>query len=545
MSMKIQYLVIVMVIGLIPTTTFAEVVRNFDSIITINTDRSIQVEENISYDFEESERRGIYRVIPTRGINITGDIRSLQNGKEAVQDINRGLNDVTIRLGDEDIYITGLNQYQIQYPVKGVIKKLKDRDELNWQITGTEWEVPIKQASATIILPEDLRDQVGDRLFCYTGSNSSTEQNCTITWIDNRTVDIVANTSLEVGEGLTFAIGFPLGTLTPATWWEQNEVMIYRSIAFTILVLGSFIVYLVWNRWARDPKIRKPIVRQYEAPKGLSPAGVIRLKTTYATPVEISATIISLAQQGILSLTQLEEKKWFNKGVYQFDLKDIPLYKTLKPFEQKLIDILFKDDRTRVTTKQLEDEQVGSKFGEVYNGIYQDEIQHYYINNPIVLRSILGVITSIMLVVGFLMMIFLSPWIGVACIILGIEAGLIIYYAPKRTEEGTRVLEHILGLEEYIKVAEKDRLQFQEKEYIFFEILPYAIALGLATVWAKAFEGLITANPDWYHSNNGVMFIPTDFVNSIDSSLASSISSASSGGGSVGGGSGGGGGGSW
>jgi uncharacterized membrane protein len=543
--MKNLYLAIASIIGFIPTYAFAEVVRDFNSIITINTDRSIQVEENILYDFEESERRGIYRVIPTRGIQISEDIRSLQNGVTSVQEISRGLSDITIRLGDENIYITGLNKYQINYSVKGAIKKIKNRDELYWQVTGTKWEVPIERASAEIRLPQDLRDQLGDKIFCYTGISTSTEQNCTITWRDNRTVDIVANTELALGEGLTVAIGFPLGTLTPATWWEQNEVIIYRSIAVGILVLGSLILYLVWNKWARDPKIRKPIVRQYEAPKGLSPAGVIRLKTTYATPVEISATIISLAQQGLLSITQVKEKKWFNNGMYQFDLKNIPLNKTLKPFEQKLIDILFKDGRSRVTTKQLEDEQIGSKFGEVYNCIYQDEIQHYYVNNPLILRGILGVVGVLCLIGAFIASIFFSILIGVSLLTLGLFSIIYAAYAPKRTEEGTRVLEHILGLEEYIKVAEKDRLQFQEKEYIFFEILPYAIALGLATTWAKAFEGLITANPDWYHSNNGVVLIPTDFVNSIDSSIASSISSASSGGGSVGGGSGGGGGGSW
>ena len=152
---------------------------------------------------------------------------------------------------------------------------------------------------------------------------------------------------------------------------------------------------------------------------------------------------------------------------------------------------------------------------------------------------------AIVFVILAIFLVDISNGLTLALIPLAIVAVIIAYYAPKRTEEGTRVLEHILGLEEYIKVAEKDRLQFQEKEYIFFEILPYAIALGLATVWAKAFEGLITTNPDWYTSTNGVIFIPTDFVSSIDSSLSSTMSSASSGGGSAGGGSGGGGGGSW
>ena len=541
--MKSQYIFVAIALYIFPVLVSAETIRDFKSNIRINTDRSIQVEENISYDFEGNERRGIYRTIPLKGINIQGDIQTLQNGRAATQEISRG-GEITIKIGDEDIYLTGLNQYSISYQVKGVIEKLQDRDELYWQITGTNWEVPIEQASATILLPEDLQYKVGDTLYCYTGVSSSKAQDCTITWANARTIEVKSNQSLAAGEGLTFAIGFPLGTLTPLTWWEENQEVIYRSIAAGILIIGSIILYFIWNTWARDPKIRKPIVRQYDAPKGMSPAGIIRLKNTYATPVEISATIISLAQQGILNITQIEEKKWFNKGIYQFDLKDIPTGKILKPFEQELIDILFKDNRKAVTTKDLTDEQVGDKFSAIYNKIYQDEVKQYYVTNPIVLRSILIGI-AIVFVVLAIVLVDISNGLTLALISLAIISAIIAYYAPKRTEEGTRVLEHILGLEEYIRVAEKDRLQFQEKEYIFFEILPYAIALGLATVWAKAFEGLITTNPDWYTSNNGVIFIPTDFVSSIDSSLSSTMSSASSGGGSAGGGSGGGGGGSW
>jgi uncharacterized membrane protein len=541
--MKSQYALIAIALYIFPVWVSAETIRDFKSNIRINTDRSIQVEENISYDFEGNERRGIYRTIPLKGINIQGDIQTLQNGRAATQEISRG-GEINIKIGDADIYLTGLNQYSISYQVKGVIEKLQDRDELYWQITGTDWEVPIEQASATILLPEDLQDKVGDKLYCYTGMSSSKAQDCTITWANARTIEVKSNQSLAAGEGLTFAIGFPLGTLTPLTWWEENQEVIYQSIAGGILIIGSIILYFVWNTWARDPKIRTPIVRQYDAPKGMSPAGIIRLKNTYATPVEISATIISLAQQGILNITQIKEKKWFNKGIYQFDLKDIPVGKTLKPFEQELVDILFKNNRKTVTTKDLTDEQVGDKFSAIYNKIYQDEVKQYYVTNPIILRSILIGI-AIVFVVLAIFLVDISNGLTLALIPLAIISVIIAYYAPKRTEEGTRVLEHILGLEEYIKVAEKDRLQFQEKEYIFFEILPYAIALGLATVWAKAFEGLITTNPDWYTSNNGVIFIPTDFVSSIDSSLSSTMSSASSGGGSAGGGSGGGGGGSW
>ena len=83
------------------------------------------------------------------------------------------------------------------------------------------------------------------------------------------------------------------------------------------------------------------------------------------------------------------------------------------------------------------------------------------------------------------------------------------------------------------------------------------MALGLGGKWIKAFDGLLTANPVWYHGNDAyTSFSSGAFASSI-SGLSSSMSSASSsgapqssgggssGGGSSGGGGGGGGGGSW
>jgi uncharacterized membrane protein len=90
----------------------------------------------------------------------------------------------------------------------------------------------------------------------------------------------------------------------------------------------------------------------------------------------------------------------------------------------------------------------------------------------------------------------------------------------------------------------------------FEKYLPYAMALGVEKNWAKAFEGLATEPPSWYHSRNGGPFRPNLFVadlgrmtsaagSAMTSQPRSSGSSGSSGfsGGSSGGGFGGGGGG--
>jgi uncharacterized membrane protein len=90
----------------------------------------------------------------------------------------------------------------------------------------------------------------------------------------------------------------------------------------------------------------------------------------------------------------------------------------------------------------------------------------------------------------------------------------------------------------------------------FEKFLPYAMALGVADTWAKAFEGIYTQPPQWYTGPGGVhTFHPTGFTNNLgrmSTQAAAVMASAprssggsgfSSGGGFSGGGFGGGGGG--
>ena len=119
----------------------------------------------------------------------------------------------------------------------------------------------------------------------------------------------------------------------------------------------------------------------------------------------------------------------------------------------------------------------------------------------------------------------------------------------------------ILGFQEFMNRAEKDKIERMKEMNLFSQYLPYAIALDVADNWAKAFEGICQDPPDWYVSPGGFRtFTPYTFVhsmNSVTSSLASAMFSAPrgsggsgggggfGGGGSSGGGFGGGGGGSW
>jgi uncharacterized membrane protein YgcG len=133
------------------------------------------------------------------------------------------------------------------------------------------------------------------------------------------------------------------------------------------------------------------------------------------------------------------------------------------------------------------------------------------------------------------------------------------------TAEGRQVLDHIAGFKQYLSITERERLDRmtppEDTPALFEKYLPFAIALGVENRWADHFAPILAAAAAqgqqgfaWYSGSNSPWNDTNGFVDSIGSSLASSVSSASTapgsssgsgGGGSSGGGGGGGGGGGW
>ncbi len=138
------------------------------------------------------------------------------------------------------------------------------------------------------------------------------------------------------------------------------------------------------------------------------------------------------------------------------------------------------------------------------------------------------------------------------------------------TPIGRKMMDGIAGLEQYLTLAEKDRMNMQGAPQMsprhFETLLPYAVALGVEKPWSRAFDAWLTSaaaagaavaymGPGWY---SGGRFEPGSIgsdIGGITSSLSDSFtaslpapkssSSGFGGGGSSGGGGGGGGGGGW
>jgi uncharacterized membrane protein YgcG len=135
--------------------------------------------------------------------------------------------------------------------------------------------------------------------------------------------------------------------------------------------------------------------------------------------------------------------------------------------------------------------------------------------------------------------------------------GIMSNLCKRRTESGMWYEEKLIGFKEFIKAAELDRIQLlvDENPGYFYNVLPFAMVLGVTNKWAKNFDSIMKEPPNWYHSpvmqgRFSVLGFATGLDNdmkifSLNIASKHQTSDSSINGGSSGGGSGGGGGRSW
>ena len=425
--------------------------------------------------------------------------------------------------------------------------------ELYWNVTGNGWEVPIENTSAYIevqqpISPSELKTA------CYMGSLGENSKCSVAPNIGG--AEFKADRTLSSNEGMTVALGFPKGIVAKKDYIYEvpflstflGKLWLVANILVPIIVLIG--MFVLWMKKGKDPKGRGTIIAQYDAPDGVDPIAVGTLVDQKVDKKDISAGIIELAVKGYLKIKRIESGKVLKKKDYE--LTKLKGNGKLTDYERKLMDSLFASGKT-VKLKELST-SFAQNIKEVQKLVFTSLVSRgYFAKSPRKVRNLYLIIGSALLFVGFFGMMFFPGIIAIGAIII-----IFSFFMPARTLKGVRAKEHILGLKEYLSIAEKDRIKFhnapEKNPKTFEKFLPYAMALGVEKEWAKQFEGIYRENPSWYSDPSMTAFSTAAFVSSMNSfsSVAGAVSiPASSGGSGVGGGGfsgggfGGGGGGSW
>jgi len=498
----------------------------------------------------------------------------------------------------------------IRYTVENALRYFEDathrqggHDELFWNVTGSNWEMPIRRASATITLPGGAQ---AVEAWAYTGPAGSTAQDAQVE-VEGHEVRVIANQPFASYEGLTVSTVWAPGVVVrpppPSrfAWLVPNGL----PLALPFLVFGFML--RTWRRNGRDPE-RRAIVVEYEPPADLSPAEVGTLVDHRAEMHDITATLVDLAVRGYLVIEEKETPRMLglsSKTEYVLHLqKPEETWKGLRPHERLYLEGIFKTanpaqgsfgDALSFAREARTASRAAAAAGETYDkrahfeewnarriappdhteGLPSVEMSQlrnrFYTHVEPIRRAIYSRLIANDLYrqrpdqaanrwkIAAFLMVFLGvfggagaeEWspgmglpLGIGILLSALIVGGFGRRMGARTEKGVRALERALGFKEFLARVETDRYRRMITSPEMFErYLPFAMAFGVDDRWAAAFDDLYTTPPDWYRGGSGTTFRASTFTQGLNrmTSQASQTMGSSPSSGSGGGGSSGGG----
>lgn len=545
-------------------------IQKFSAEIFVEQNAEIDVTETIEANFI-GEWHGLYRTIPVEYVTPQGFNYSLfVTLDSATDDSGQKLKVDTSREGHYlkwKIYVDNatdaVRTITLHYRVSNGLKFFEDHDELYWNATGDEWDVPIGDASADILLPAGV---TGVRATAFTGAYGSRAQNAEVSISDN-TVKVAMLRPLGFHEGLTVVVGWDKGFVKEPGTGALIIQFLQSNWPIFFPVLVFLFMFWLWYTRGRDPRVG-PIAVQYAPPDGMTPAEAGALVDDDAAMRDITATIVDLAVRGYIVIEEKEKDHMlglYSNKEYAFHLQKKPTEWTgLKPHELALLSGIFSYGSAPDVELSALQNQFYKNLPSIKDGIFDGLMQHgYFLHRPDYVRGgyITGGIAAGVILVfignalsqrtGMAIAPFLVAAVLSAAAIMGFG-----WFMPSRTAEGAKALAAVLGFEDFLTHVEADRMERVEQTPQTFEkFLPYAMALGVEKKWVGAFQNIYTQPPSWYQGGsyaNG--FYPLLFINNLDlmtarassvmaSAPRSSGGSGFGGGGSSGGGMGGGGGG--
>jgi uncharacterized membrane protein YgcG len=593
---------------LLPATLSAQrtlVVESFDSELQVQRTGDVVVTETIRARFQGSWN-GIFRDLSLAHQTAEGRQERLDVDLESATD-DQG-QDLRVEVDNRgrwtrrfEIWVPDANDATrtviLRYVVHNAIRYFSEdsefghMDELYWNATGNDWEIPIEQASVRFVLPDAVTPIQSSG---YTGFSGSTDQDVDITTSGN-VVTFTATRGFQPGEGLTAASGWQAGVVTRPSQASRTASRTTESWPLALPLLAFFFSFREWRRKGRDPEPRS-IAVQYEPPTGLGPTETGTLIDHKADMHDVTATLVDLAVRGFVHIEKVESKKLglFSSTDYTFH-HNTPreVWGALTEPERLYLTGVFRHAGAESFMGQLasfvgvaEEEprpgahREGTGEGPTFesvpmsalkNSFYKDlpgirkavyarlVQQRHYSRSPEAVKTRWTAAGLGMGVAGVAGAVWASQsgaaFVSPALLGGGAVAGAVILLVfsrlmPARTVQGARSREAAMGFKEFLERVEEDRYRRMITSPEMFErFLPYAMAFQVEKKWARAFEDMLTDPPRWYSGHGAGRFHASEFTSDLGdltSAAASTMASSpsgSGGGGSSGGGSGGGGGG--
>ena len=342
--------------------------------IQVSPDGSLIVTERITFSFDGSFS-GAYREIPLGSGGSISDVGVSEEGTNyrpgASAELGSsgapgtfGTKDLGDRLRVVWHYQAADEQrtFTVTYRFTGLATAWDDVVDINLQVWGSEWQVPVDRLTARLTVP-GTPEQVlvwghpasveGTTSLGTDGRSPELEASGVPAgqWVELRVafsrdaLESVRGTRVREGEGLPEIRAEEERAAEQASRDAANT----RLMMFGLIGLVALPAPLTWLfgylRWGREPKVDYDREYEQEPPSDLPPAlvGALRTQGVVGTP-EFTATLFELIRRGVISArsVQIERKTWM--GLRTETVSDLELSlgtgDTVDPVEQPVMAVM-------------------------------------------------------------------------------------------------------------------------------------------------------------------------------------------------------------
>jgi uncharacterized membrane protein YgcG len=556
------------------------------------TARLHAVETLVALFPEFDQNRGVLRDIPTDydRVDIGVDVLSVTDGagnavpfEESRWTDYEGTEFVSLALGTDE-FVHGRTTYVIEWTAHDVVTTFDSGQEFYWDVNGTGWAQPFGAVSATLQLSPELQAAATGETACFFGYQDSDER-CAITTTGGGVE--VEPLPLGAYQNVSILVGFEPGTFREATPIDKTwPFVVLPWVLLGVLAAAGTLAALFRRFLWRHAPGRGIIVPEYEGPEDL---GVMRAAHLVGRPsAALPAQIVKLAVDDVVRLVEDPEEPQHKQ--FRLDLLDrsaavhAPDDLALKKlFEKNTKDgaSLPLDRKNRKLGDRVASlvTQAGTTLRPQFLSRGDRSPLRRLIFWPAFAVLVGAVVLLVLCGIEDVGSLLLS--IGIPVAILG--SFIVMGFSGKperRTAAGTAAYEQLLGLRDYLQLAEADRLRVLQSPAgavrtridpndtaavvkLYERLLPWAIVWGVEKEWAaelaahydettapssnlqfsSGFSSLANLGTTFAASSFATTPPPSSSSSSSGSGGSSSSSGFSSGGGFSGGGGGGGGGG--
>jgi uncharacterized membrane protein YgcG len=540
---------------------------------------------------------------------------------------------IRIYTGDKDVFLPdGEHTFEFTYETARQIRFFADHDELYWNVTGNQWAFPIVEASATVALPAGVKAEALD-VFTggqgATGKNARALEDGD-RLVFTTTQPLEANEGLTIAVKMPKGSIDPPSVSQERAWWFHDHLP--PILAISGFVIAGLYYSRMWLKVGRDP-VRGVIVPRWDAPDGISPALVNYIDNKGFSGqgwTALSAAVLNLAVGGYVVLKDFQNSLVITRtdkpkppslptgeatvlAAVQRKGGELTIDKDNGPAVQKA-----GADFRNAMEKEHRNKYYHANTAYVVGGIAISVLfllaifMFGLLDGATVALVILPVVASVfislfavaigrlfnrrgslfarigsLIVAAFLTFFIVAAGLSVLAVVISMAltehqvplligvGGIVLvnmlffHLMGAPTPIGSKMMDGIDGLRQYLTLAEKERMNMagapEMSPQHFEKLLPYAVALGVEKPWSETFDrwflaaaaGAAAYQPVWYNGNAFAAGSFGDRMGGFAGSMASTMSASlppppsssssgfSTGGGFSGGGGGGGGGGGW